>query len=418
MLHHPPGGKEWTSWLWVVLWYVFILAAIPLARTIQIYVSAHWGSDTFTYAVITIIASALVFVIAYLMRLKTASKRHYLWLAITAAIFIAYTLKLRQNPEEAVHFIQYGILGVLIFRALSHRIRDVSIYLSAAIIGTLFGTVDEALQWLTPERYWAYSDIWLNFLAVALVQLAIAKGLDPSIIAGAPRPTSIQLISRLLIILLLFFAAALINTPTRVAWYATRLPALEFLERNPSTMTEYGFLYTDPHIGVFRSRLSTEELRRQDAERGKEAARILDAYRKDADYKSFLDTYTPNAEPLLHEARVHLFRRDRHLELAERYRNNKQAFQFFIDTAYRENLILESYFPNTLKHSSYVLPSDIQDEMSRNFLPDTSYESPVSQHLITRLSESQMLGALLLVVVALLGVDRYYARLRPAKNTT
>ena len=37
------------------------------------------------------------------------------------------------NPEEAVHFIQYGALGVLLFRAFSHRMRDPMIYLAAAL---------------------------------------------------------------------------------------------------------------------------------------------------------------------------------------------------------------------------------------------------------------------------------------------
>lgn len=418
MLHNPPGGKEWTYWLWVVLWSLIILAAIPLARTIQAYVSAHWGRTTFTYIVITVIVAALAFIIVYLIRLKTASRRHYIWLVITSTIFIAYTWSLRKNPEEAVHFIQYGVLGVLLFRALSHRIRDVSIYFSAAIIGTIIGTIDEAIQWLTPERYWAYSDIWINFLAVALVQVTIAKGLDPRNISGAPKPQSVQLTSRLLITLLLLFVACVLNTPARVAWYATRIPALEFLKDNSNAMTEYGFLYVAPMMGVFRSRLSPEELHRQDAERGEEAARILDANQKHDDYKRFLDIYMPNSEPLLHEARVHLFRRDRHLELAERYHRNKQVFQFFMDVAYRENRILEHYFPNTLKHSLYVLPSDTLVKIHRHHLPDTAYDSPVSQHLITRLSESQMLGALFLAIAALILVDRFYAQSCHAKANT
>ena len=351
MLHNPPGGKEWTSWLWVFLWSLVILATIPLARTIQTYISAQWGRATFTYIVITVIVSALILAIVYLLRLKTATGRHYFWLLITSTIFIAYTLKLRKYPEEAVHFIQYGVLGVLLFRALSHRIRDVSIYFSAAILGALIGTIDEIVQWLTPGRHWGYSDIWLNFLAVTLVQISIAKGLDPSIISGPPKPQSIQLASRLLIASLLLFAACLLNTPTRIAWYATRIPALEFLKHNPSTMTEYGFLYTIPTIGTFRSRLSPEELSRHDTERGEEAARILNNYKNYDDYDRFLDTYMPYENPLLYEARIHLFRRDKFLDRAKSYQDNEQVFQIHQDVAFRENRILELYFPNTLKHS-------------------------------------------------------------------
>ena len=418
MLHNPPGGKEWASWLWVVLWSLVILATIPLARTIQVYVSTHWGSASFTYVVLTVIASALAFVIGYLIRLKTASRRHYVWIAISSAVFIAYTLRLRESPEEAVHFVQYGVLGVLLFRALSHRVRDISIYFSAAILGALIGTIDEAIQWLTPQRYWAYSDIWLNFLAVALVQIIIAKGLDPRIISGPPKPHSIQLTSRLSIMLLLLFIACVLNTPARVAWYATHMPALQFLTRNPSTMTEYGFLYVDPRIGVFRSRLSPEELHRQDTENGKEAALILDSYRQNDEYIRFLNTYMPYDEPLIYEARVHLFRRDTYLAQAKRYREDESDYQMHMDVAYRENQILEHYFPNTLKHSSYILPTATLVEMHRNHLPDTTYDSAVSQYLITRVNEPQFLGALLLAIAALAWVDRFYARSHHAKSKT
>ena len=46
--------------------------------------------------------------------------------------------------------------------------------------------MDEFIQWITPLRFWELKDIWLNAFSVALTQVAIAKGLQPSIIAGRP----------------------------------------------------------------------------------------------------------------------------------------------------------------------------------------------------------------------------------------
>ena len=107
-------------------------------------------------------------------------------------IFIGYTIRLSANPEEAVHFLEYGVLGLLIYRALTHRVKDVSIYFMALMIGAMVGMMDEAIQWVTPKRFWGLNDIWLNFFAVGLTQVAFAKGLRPSIISGRPGALNTQ----------------------------------------------------------------------------------------------------------------------------------------------------------------------------------------------------------------------------------
>ena len=68
------------------------------------------------------------------------------WLISIATVFIIYTLQLRRNPEEAMHFVQYGVLSILIYRALSHRITDYGIYFVALLLTITVGILDEALQ--------------------------------------------------------------------------------------------------------------------------------------------------------------------------------------------------------------------------------------------------------------------------------
>ena len=63
-------------------------------------------------------------------------------------------------------------------------------------------------------------------------------------------------------------------------------------------------------MGVFFSRFTREELRSLDGARADEAARRLDEFRDPARYAEFLRTWTPVSDPFVHEARVHLFRRD------------------------------------------------------------------------------------------------------------
>ena len=190
-----PREPEWLSWLLVGLWALAIFATVPIGRAVQELVSERLGRPTFgvlTLAALALVAAVTIHHLAR-RRLPPAS---YLWLALVAAIVTGYTIHLWAEAEEALHFIQYGGLGVLAYRALCHRLRDAAIYPTAWMIGAIGGMLDEILQWLAPERFWSLRDIWLNFLATALALLAIHRGLRPTIIAGPPRPTSLRVLRR------------------------------------------------------------------------------------------------------------------------------------------------------------------------------------------------------------------------------
>ena len=398
------------SWIWVALWAMTIFATIPVGRALQEYVRDQWGMHTFTYLVMIAIIIWLSVAAIYLIRRRATLTRHYIWLTLIAGVFIFYTYQLKESPEEALHFVEYGMLGILIYRALSHRIRDHMIYVLAALIGAIIGTIDELIQWITPRRYWDYRDIWFNFFAVALVQMGIAKGLEPELISTPVRLKSIRLAMRLSLIVLILLGTSLLNTPERVTRYVEFAPALTFLKDNPSTMNEFGYRYDDSEIGIFRSRLPPDELRQQDRERGAQAAGILDATKSATEYQRFLQQYPPLKDPFLHEARIHLYRRDSYLHAASTHKHEQEAFAEDITIAYREHRIMEKYYPNTLRMSDYVLPAKTIESMAEQQLPDYDYDSRVSQHLITLVSERQALIALLIAVLVLIMMDWYIGR--------
>jgi hypothetical protein len=169
-------------------------------------------------------------------------------------------------------------------------------------------------------------------------------------------------------------------------------------------MAEYGYLYEDPEIGVFRSRLSPEILHRTDLERGKSAAKLLDLYKDRPGYRAFLEIYTPVNDPFLHEARVHLFSRDRNFSWAQALEIEPETKAKFLTTAFSENRIMEKYFPHTLQHSEYRWSQQQRAFAAKHRLPDKLHESWVSRHLFTRVSEAQvgLFFALLILSLAML----------------
>ncbi len=333
MFEQPPAEREWVSWLMTALWSLLIFATIPVARAIQAVVVDTWGQQLFLYAVLIVIVAAAAAAFRHLYRLGPMLPIRVAMLAGVAVLFAVYTFTLRRNAVEAVHFVEYGVLGVLAYRALTHRMRDAGIYLAAALVGGIVGIMDEAIQWATPGRVWDLMDIWRNFFATALVLVGIAGGIRPPLIVGPPSPASVRRICRIAALAVLLLGASLLNVPARIAWYSDRVPGLGFLRESSGVMLEYGHLYMDPEIGRFRSRFAPDELRRMDAERGAEAGRILARFPEDA-YKDFLARYTPITDPFVHEARVHLFARDRWVSNAELVPEDERSYRYGLTVGY------------------------------------------------------------------------------------
>lgn len=403
MIDRQPSESKLLSWLAVVSFSVIIFITVPIARHITSYVKSEWGRGTFTYVAIGVMALVSIRVLAFLIKRNKTSAFGYLCLGVTVGIFVyqAYSVK-AGSPEEAIHYIEYGALGLLIYRALSHSISDYSIYIVAILIGTLVGILDEIIQWFTPGRFFDLRDVWLNLTAVLLVQLALAGSVRPTVISGWPGAKSWQRVCYLSAFVLAVLSLCQLNTPQVIAYYTTRIPALAFINDFDDVMAEYGYLYDDPETGRFRSRLSPEALKASDKKRAKDVAQILNQYQTRTEYREFLKQYTAVKDPFTHEVRVHLFSRDANLERAQKLADPKR-YLIHYDAAARENRILEKYFGNTLGASNYKWPKPIRDNVYKLSPSSADMESIVSRNLITRFSYDQvflMYAALILILVA------------------
>ncbi len=410
MLHEPPRGRERLSWFVVALWVVVIFVSIPFARRVQESVTARWGREMFAGVVVAVVYAVACFVLVRGLRsARKLSRSGMAWLCGVTAL-ILFGAGRFSAPEESLHFIEYGVLGLLLFRALSHRLHDPGVYIVATLAGIIVGAFDEMVQWITPERFFDFRDIRLNGFAVLLMITALAKGIRPAYISGRVTPTSVRwscgLAAALLVILGLFAS----NTPVRIARYTEPFPAIQFLRYTTSQMVEYGYLHEDPEIGSFYSRFLVPQLRRIDRERAVRAARVLDAYRDPRTYGTFLGLYTPGTDPFLHEARVHLYRRDYYTNKAYQNTNNPVELRDAATIAYGENALIEKYFGKTLRQTSCTLPPRTLSFLERNADRTTAYRSEVSAGLITRVTNREIGIGIILALIVLGVVSRYYGR--------
>ena len=394
--------KKFRAWLWVALSGLAIFLIVPIARTIQNFVSAHWGRSLFGYAVLAAVGAVFLFLLYFLVfKLKIRSPSNYIWLTAVACLYVYFTLKLWRVPEQAIHFLEYGVLGYFLFSALSLSIRDKTIYLVAFLSGSLVGIFDEILQWMIPERYFDFRDIGLNALAVGLFQVALWKGIKPKIIAEKIRSKSLSTTSLLLTVNLLLLGACASNTPGRVAGYVERFPLLSWLLKE-EPMNEFTQKHEDPEVGVFYSRLSADLLKQTDEIQGDHYAQVLRDW-KDKDYSQFLSMHNPLIHPFLYEMRVHIFRRDKKEEEAEKTRNMKTGREALF-VSYKENLILEKYFTRALQKSSYAWSPEKKKNIEALVDKAKPYRSPVSAGFF-RITEKTVWLTIILILIALAVVN-------------
>jgi hypothetical protein len=81
------------------------------------------------------------------------------------------------NAVERVHFVEYGLIAFLFYRAFRNA-GDITIVMVPLLLGFMVGTCDEWLQWFIPVRVGEAHDVFLNLVSIAC-GLLFAVALEP-----------------------------------------------------------------------------------------------------------------------------------------------------------------------------------------------------------------------------------------------
>lgn len=399
--------RVFTPWLAVALWIIVIFSTIPFVRRLREGFVTYLPAELIAYGVMAVgvvgVCAAILVLYRHHARIRSAD---VLWLAAITAILVIWTFRLMGQPEEAVHFLEYGVLGILLYRTFRVHIRDATVYVAAALAGIVIGTTDEIIQWLVPGRYWDFRDIGLNGGASILIQVAIWR-LAPKSEAAAGR-SSFRLIVRLVAAETFLLVLCMAATPQRISGLSAQIPWIAYLAAGDDAICEYGHFHQLDDTTAFRSRLSIEELARNDRERAVEVASLLDASRRA--YRQFLQSHPPADDPFAYEARVHIFTRGRRLAEAHAAPPGSDRQRELLTAALRENMILESFFGDTLAESAFAWPGRRREAVRRSQDSSAAYVSPVAKHLITRISERTLRALMVSVLIALVVCDLLLAR--------
>jgi VanZ family protein len=186
-----------------------------------------------------IAVAVLVAIAAAMRRIRDRKAQRYGAIALALLLAAIYaTLNAGDNPEsnvvELFHFVQYGLIALLFYRAWQPQ-GDLSVVLLTLLSGLMVGIVEEWFQWFIPNRVGEMKDVFLNLAAIG-TGLLFAGAIDPPL----QWRTSIARSSRR--------SVTLMTIATLVAFAA-------FLQ-----IVHLGFRVQDTEIGTFESRWSGERL--------------------------------------------------------------------------------------------------------------------------------------------------------------
>ena len=119
-----------------------------------------------------------VIAIALYLGIKKRGLVHFIWLAVLSVFYAAGLISLKL-PIERIHFVEYGLLAFLVFRALRHYSGGKALYLYSGIAVFGVGFIDEAIQYILPNRVFDARDVIVNSAAGVLALLLIRLCFQP-----------------------------------------------------------------------------------------------------------------------------------------------------------------------------------------------------------------------------------------------
>ena len=267
---------------------------------------------------VTIVGASVALAMAGAFALALARIRHarairYAVIAASVGVAIAYTVVTQTGiPEvdvvERVHFIEYGAIAFLFYRAF-RPLGDVAAFILPMLAGLIVGTFDEWLQWFIPNRVGEARDVFLNLIALGC-GLAFGAALEP------PPAFTFRLLPHS-------------RRTVTIAGVAAVLVFAAFVNA-----VHLGYFLIDSELGAFKSHYSPEELQQLASDR-------LGRWRVNP---PLVLKRLSREDQYLDEGLWHIRERNRRWEAGD------------YEVAFRENAILERYFAPVIDTKSYAAP--------------------------------------------------------------
>ncbi len=159
------SSREKSYWLFAAIAYALILISLSFGIAFQ---RLLW--DPAIQIVLFLMGMLLtaVTILVYGLKIRPSKTELVVWLGFaTVGILVIFRL----GAPERSHLMEYGILAIFIYKALSERHAAKGLIfpaLLAFILTSILGALDEGIQFFMPNRVFDLEDILFNSLAALL----------------------------------------------------------------------------------------------------------------------------------------------------------------------------------------------------------------------------------------------------------
>ncbi len=365
----PSGGQTRVSGrlILAILVSAVVVLSSPVVGDIRDAIRRAAGANYGLVISAIVLGAVAILAAGALWRIRDRRLVRYGAILTALAAGAAYVRVNALPGVEQFHFVEYGLVTFLFYRAIAPRTShettsrrsDPSVVVVPIIAALIVGTADEWVQWFVPRRYGEVRDIYLNSAAIACGLLFSIGVAPPAGWRFRPTPRSLRIMTALAATAVLALAAFVYSV-------------------------HVGTLVADGEIGAFRSRHSAPALMALSADR--------------------LVRWSPGGPP----PERTLAREDQYLTEGiwhVQARNEAWAHRDF-DTAWRENLILEKYFAPVLRAGHAWPPVQRADAASRQLPPGPGgFVSRAERYPIVTWSRAWFAGGVFTAIFCLLAIN-------------
>ena len=167
MKHLSLREKYWGT---ALLWTALIYATLPVMWPVSQFLKTH---TPFPLLVNSILLSTLLSLLTVLYKKGKINNLLSLSLLFLSCGGYVSGLFILRYPAERMHFLEYGFLAFLVFRALRIDLTERKSYVAAALLTFFLGWIDERIQFFIPNRYCQFQDVILNGISGILALILV-----------------------------------------------------------------------------------------------------------------------------------------------------------------------------------------------------------------------------------------------------
>lgn len=168
----------WGRWAALGLYTLALYALLPIGPRLGLAALRTAPGSWLLGPGLAVLGAAGALALVVRLRRRRAPPWAYLALAGAALAYVVAFSSLRAARLERTHLPEYGVAGILAWRALVPLVPGPAAYVAAAGLGAAIGLGDELLQGVVPGRHWDLRDVGMNALGALLGVIVLAAALS------------------------------------------------------------------------------------------------------------------------------------------------------------------------------------------------------------------------------------------------